>query len=56
MMPGAPAQEPTPDSMMIAAIATGPSGPVFFKMTGPKTAVEHARAAFDQMIESLRKN
>jgi hypothetical protein len=56
MMPGAPAQEPTPDSMMIAAIANGPSGPVFFKMTGPKTAVEHARAAFDQMIESLRKN
>jgi hypothetical protein len=56
MMPGAPVQEPTPDSMMIAAIANGPSGPVFFKMTGPKTAVEHARAAFDQMIESLRKN
>lgn len=54
MMPGAPAPEPMPDAMMLAAIASGPKGPVFFKLTGPRTAVEHSRAAFDQMIGSLR--
>jgi len=41
--------------MMLAAIASGPEGPIFFKMTGPEAAVEHSRAAFDQMIGSLRK-
>jgi hypothetical protein len=55
MMPGASAAEPVPGAMMLAAIANGPQGPVFFKMVGPATAVEHSRAAFDQMIGSLRK-
>jgi hypothetical protein len=55
MMPGAPAAEPMPNATMLAAIASGPSGPIFFKMTGPSQAVEHSRAAFDQMIGSLRK-
>lgn len=55
MMPGAAQPEPMTDATMLAAIANGPSGPLFFKMVGPKTAVEHSRAAFDQMIGSLRK-
>lgn len=54
-MPGAPAAEPMTNATMLAAIASGPSGPIFFKMTGPAQAVDHSRAAFDQMIGSLRK-
>jgi hypothetical protein len=42
------------DAMMLGAIAMGPSGPVFFKMVGPKKAVESARGAFDAMLSSLR--
>ena len=55
MMPGAPAAEPMTNATMLAAIASGPSGPIFFKMVGPAQAVEHSRAAFDQMVGSLRK-
>jgi len=55
MMPGAPAPTAMPNAMMLAAIASGPEGPIFFKMTGPEAAVEHSRPAFDQMIGSLRK-
>lgn len=55
MMPGAPAAEPMTNATMLAAIASGPSGPIFFKMVGPAQAVEQSRAAFDQMVGSLRK-
>jgi hypothetical protein len=53
-MPGAAAPPPIQDAMMLAAIASGPQGPVFFKLVGPRAAVEQAREGFDQMIGSLR--
>jgi hypothetical protein len=53
-MPGAPAPAPIDDAMMLAAIASGPQGPVFFKLVGPRDAVERSRAGFEQMIGSLR--
>jgi hypothetical protein len=53
-MPGAPPPEPIADAEMLGAIAEGPQGAVFFKLVGPKEAVERARPAFDAMIGSLR--
>jgi len=54
-MPGAPAAEPITDAMLLGAIASGPQGPVFFKLVGPRASVEAARAAFDAMIGSLAR-
>jgi hypothetical protein len=54
-MPGAPAPQPLTDAMMLGAIATGPNGPVFFKLVGPRATVERSRAGFDQMIDSLKQ-
>jgi hypothetical protein len=54
-MPGAPAPAAITDAMLLGAIAVGPQGPVFFKLTGPAQSVERARASFDQMLGSLRK-
>lgn len=53
-MPGAPAPEPLPDAMLLGAIAKGPQGSVFFKMVGPRAAVEGARPGFQAMMDSLR--
>jgi hypothetical protein len=36
------------------AIAEGPQGPVFFKLTGPKKSVEKAKAGFEALVKSLR--
>jgi hypothetical protein len=44
-----------PDYKLLGAIAQGPKGPVFFKLTGPVRTVNAARREFDGMIESLRK-
>lgn len=52
-MPGGPAPEPQSDSMLLAAIANGPQGPVFFKLVGPRETVLGSRDGFDRMIESL---
>jgi hypothetical protein len=52
-MPGGPAPEAIPDAMMLAAIAKGPEGTVFFKLTGPAAAVEQSREGFEQLISSL---
>jgi hypothetical protein len=52
-MPGMPTAEPLPDAMLLGAIAQGPSGPVFFKLIGPRASVEQARPAFDALIASL---
>lgn len=52
-MPGMPQSEPIANAIMLGAIATGPQGPVFFKLVGPAEAVERARAAFTAMISSL---
>jgi hypothetical protein len=53
-MPGAPAQPPIEDALMLGAIAVGPKGPVFFKLVGPRASVEQAREGFRRMIDSLR--
>jgi hypothetical protein len=54
-MPGAPAAEPIADAMLLGAIASGPQGPVFFKLVGPRASVEGARAAFDALLGSLAR-
>lgn len=54
-MPGAPAAAPIADAMLLGAIASGPEGPVFFKLVGPRASVEAARAAFDALIGSLAR-
>lgn len=52
-MPGAPQPEAMPDAMMLAAIAEGPSGPVFFKLVGPRATVERVRGDFDRLVGSI---
>jgi len=39
--------------MVLGAIAAGPRGPVFFKLTGPARDVRQASADFDGMLSSL---
>jgi hypothetical protein len=53
-MPGMAAAPAVKDAMLLAAIATGPRGPVFFKLTGSRAAVAQAQPAFEAMIQSLR--
>jgi hypothetical protein len=53
-MPGAPAPGPIADAMLLGAIASGPKGPVFFKLTGPRAAIEKSREGFRNLLESLR--
>ena len=52
-MPGA-APTAMSDAMLLGAIANGPKGAVFFKLTGPRAVVTRARPAFDALIQSLR--
>jgi hypothetical protein len=54
-MPGAPPSPEIPEALLLGAIAEGPQGPVFFKLIGPRAAVESARGAFDALIGSLRR-
>lgn len=42
------------DWMVLGAIVAGPRGPVFFKLTGPATAVRGAAGEFDAMLSTLR--
>ena len=44
-----------PGYRMLAAIAQGPDAPIFFKLTAPGKTATAAQAAFDKMIDSLRK-
>jgi hypothetical protein len=53
-MPGMAPPAAIADAMLLGAIANGPKGPVFFKLTGPRAAVEKARAGFRGMLETLR--
>jgi hypothetical protein len=39
--------------MVLGAIAVGPRGPVFFKLTGPARDVRQASVDFDGMLSSL---
>ena len=38
---------------MLAAIARGPQGPVFFKMVGPEAQMQAALPAFEQLVQSF---
>lgn len=53
-MPGAPAPAEQPDSMLLGAIASGPKGAVFFKMVGPRAALEKAQPAFVALVSSIK--
>jgi len=55
-MPGMPSAEPTPNAILLGAIASGKEGPVFFKLVGPAEAIERARPGFDALIASLEAN
>ena len=53
--PFAPRVTPKPGYRMLAAIAQGPVGPVFFKLTAPAKTSRKAEAAFEKMLKSLSK-
>jgi len=56
-MPGMPMRGPAgpqPGFKLLGAIAQGPGGMVFFKMTGAEATVDRAKSAFDAMIASIR--
>ncbi len=53
--PFAPKVTPKPGYRMLAAIAQGPVGPVFFKLTAPEKTAGKAEAAFEEMLNSLSK-
>lgn len=55
-MPGAPAPAAISDAMLLGAIAKGPGGAVFFKLVGPRAALESARGAFDALVGSLQSS
>ena len=44
---------PREGSRMLAAVAVGPQGPVFFKLIGPEATVDRAEEAFEGLINSL---
>jgi hypothetical protein len=46
---------PVAGQALLGAIAEGPDANWFFKMTGPEATVEGQRAAFEQMLKSLKK-
>jgi hypothetical protein len=52
-MAAAASSGPIPNAIMLGAIASGPAGPVFFKLVGPAEAVDRARPAFDALVASL---
>lgn len=51
--PFVPKATPKPGYRMLAAIAQGPVGPVFFKLTAPAKTAANAEAAFELMLQSL---
>jgi len=55
MAMGMASAEEKPGYMLLGAIAEGPDSNWFFKFTGPEKTVLAQRAAFDQMLKTLRK-
>jgi hypothetical protein len=53
-MPGMGPSGPKKDYALEGAIVEAPSGAYFFKMTGPAATVAAARAAFMQLLDSVR--
>jgi len=39
---------------MLAAVAEGPAGPTFFKLTGPQPTVDHFEESFNSFLDTLR--
>ena len=59
LAPGGPKMESQgqkPNYMLLGAIASGPRGAVFFKLTGPAKTIEAAAADFDRMLGTLKKS
>jgi hypothetical protein len=53
-MPGGP-RTPKPSFALLGAIAEGPGGNVFFKLTGPRKTVQKAAPQFEGLIHSLSR-
>jgi hypothetical protein len=53
-MPGGP-RTPKPAFALIGAIAEGPGGNVFFKLTGPSKTVHKAAPQFEALVRSLSR-
>lgn len=53
-MPGGPTT-PKKGYALLGAIAEGPKGAVFFKLTGPKKTVAAASKDFDALVKSFKK-
>jgi hypothetical protein len=52
---GAAQTAPKKGYVLEGAIAEGPRGSVFFKLTGPKKTVGKEKASFEALVKSLRK-
>ena len=46
--------KPQEDQRLLGAIAEGPEGLVFFKLTGPSQTVARAQGAFDDLVASIK--
>ena len=46
---------PKPGQLLLGAIAEGPDANWFFKLIGPEATVESHRAAFEDLVESLKR-
>ena len=53
-MPGGP-RTPKPAFALLGAIAEGPGGNVFFKLTGPRKTVHKAAPQFETLLRSLSR-
>lgn len=59
LTPGGPnmeSQGQKPNYTLLGAIASGPRGAVFFKLTGPAKTIRAAAAEFDRMLGTLKKS
>ena len=45
---------PKENFRMLAAVAQGPAGPAFFKLTGPRPTVDHFEESFNSFLDTLR--
>jgi hypothetical protein len=52
---GSQQEAPKPGQMLLGAIAQGPDANWFFKLTGPEATVAGERAAFDELVGSLKR-
>jgi hypothetical protein len=55
-MGSGPAGPERPNYMLLGAIAQGPDANWFFRATGPRATLEAQRAAFDGLVQSIRRS